>query len=628
MKVPLSWLREYVALQTSPSELMRHLTAIGHMQDGPAKEIAGDQVYDLEVRQNRSDCLSLVGVAREAAAVLEATLHDPAERSPELPAASGAIKLHIEDPDLCYRFNTVTLTGVKVGPSPDWLRNRLEAYGMKSINTIVDITNYVMIEQGQPLHAFDLDTLAGAELHVRPAREKETLVVLGSKTVSLTSDDLVIADQTGPVALAGVIGGEQCGVSENTTTIVIEAATYNQASIRRSALRHTLRTEASTRLEKFLHPELTTRALRRVTELVMQLAGGKIIDHTDAYPRPLAARVVQLDPANVQRLGGVPLSAEQCQQLLSRLGIENSIKADQTLSVSIPLWRTDLEQEADLIEEVLRLYGYEHIPEQLPKGMIPKDIQSRSHILEEQLRDILVACGYDEQITEPLVNEAEPRLNPVRLQNSLSSEKVMLRTSLTPQLLLGAQNRLRYRQNDVRLFEVGKVYFLDGQEYKEKKVVSAILSGPSAKYLDLKGVAETMIARTNRRNTPGLFTIEILDAHTFVMTLETERLLQEPLEPSVRILTTPPQVILEDWSLLTPDDTAVGELLATIAGRSPLVSHVELGEDPRPLANNQKSVFVKVTYSDPTRTLSAADVDPVRTDILRELATRFRATRR
>lgn len=631
MKVPVSWLKEYVSIDVELSELMRRLTAVGHMQDGPVKTIAGDQVYDLEVRQNRSDCLSLIGVAREVSAVLSTELINPLDTSPELPSQSGEVNITIHDDSLCYRFATVTLEGLKISTSPEWLQKRLEAYGIKSINSVVDITNYVMIEQGQPLHAFDREKLSSANLQVRQAQEGETLVVLGGKNVTLTPEDLVIADETGPVALAGVIGGEKTGVDGSTTSIVLEAATYNQASIRRSALRHTLRTEASTRLEKFLDPVMAELALRRAVELITQLAGGKATGFSEAYPRPRAAKTIALTMRAVTRLGGISVTAEQAQALLAQEMIPSMITENEkteTLEVSVPFWRTDIEQEADLVEEVLRLYGYDRIPEKLPHGVVPKDIQSKAHNLEEQLRDLLTACGFDEQITEPLVNEKSSRLEPVRLQNSLSSEKVMLRTSLVPQLLLGAQNRRRYRQSDIRLFEVGKVYFQEGDDSQEKKVVSVLLTGPNASYLSLKGTAEVVLERIGVRPEPGLFTIEPLDTTTFVLTFETEALLTSPKQITRRILTSPPQLILEDWSLTAPHDSPIGNVLAAVRAASPLVRSVQLGEDPRNLGEGRKSVFLKVAYHDPTRTLSVADTDPVRDEILLQLKKRFAIERR
>jgi len=565
----------------------------------------------------------MIGVAREVAAVLNTPLKNPLAKLTSVQTEKGSRTVKIADSDLCYSFNTLRL-GVKVGPSPKWLAKRLEAYGMKSINNVIDITNYVMIETGQPLHAFDTATLTTPDLTIRLAEQGEKLTVLGGRELELSEEDLVIANQDTPVALAGVIGGENSGVSSATKEIILEAATYDQASVRRTALRHNVRTEASTRLEKFLHPEGTQLALSRAAELLASLADARILDSVDAYVKPLAAKILTLRPQAVERLGGISLELENMYALLRREEILSQVE-DQTLRVTVPYWRTDLQQEADLVEEVLRLYGYDKIPERMPAGVVPKDVQSPYYDLEEKLRDLLVATGFDEQITEPLVNEAKPRQNPVRLQNSLSSEKVMLRTTLDNQLLAGAQNRRRYRQEDIRLFEVGKTYSLQDDQPVEKKVVAALLSGSQASYAKLKGIAESVLSRLGASFHPDLAYIEAIDPQTFILTIDTEALLAWPRQTLVRILTTPPQMILEDWSLLVPEDAKVGEILAHVSGSSPLVQKVSLGEEPRSLDNGQKTVFFKVAFHDPTRTLKAEDVVSTRQSILTELATRFNA---
>jgi phenylalanyl-tRNA synthetase beta chain len=622
MKVPWSWLTEYVEMNESSQEVMRRLTAVGHMQDGPAKKIAGDEVYDLEVRQNRSDCLSMIGVAREVAAVLDKPLKNPLAKLAPVTAGQGTRQLEVANKELCYRFNSIRLA-VTIGPSPEWLRQRLEAYGMKSINNVIDITNYVMIEAGQPLHAFDTAKLSTQNLTIRIAQAGEKLTVLGGREIELSSEDLVIADGE-VVALAGVIGGESSGVSKSTQEIILEAATYNQASVRRTALRHNLRTEASTRLEKFLHPEGTELALARAVELLTSLADARVLDAVDAYAQPLAQKTLELRPQAVARLGGIELDLSSMQALLAREEISSSVDS-KALRVTIPYWRTDLEQEADLVEEVLRLYGYDKIPEKMPAGVVPKDVQSKYYDLEEKLRDLFTACGFDEQITEPLVNESNPRQTPVTLQNSLSSEKVMLRTTLNNQLLSGAYNRRRYRQTDIRLFEVGKVYELQNDQPREQKVVGAILAGSHASYAKMKGVAEVVLTRMGAVFHPDLAHIEALDAQTFVLTIDTEALLNWPRQTLTKILTTPPQMILEDWSLLVPEETRVGELLALVSAHSPLVRKVELGEEPRALQDGQKSIFVKIAFHDPTRTLKAEDIVSTRQSILEELRYKFNA---
>lgn len=627
MKVPLSWLNEYVELPADPLELGRKLTSIGHMQDGPIKEVAGDKVLDLEIRQNRSDCYSILGVARETAAVLGAELQTPAEYATELEKVPSITKVEILDPQLCYRFNAVTLEGIKVQESPDWLRQKLEAYGMKSINTVVDITNFVMLEIGQPLHAFDRDKIAQDTLLIRSAKEGEELTVLGNQRITLSNDDLIIADAEKAVAIAGVMGGEQTGVSETTTSIILETATYNHASIRRTALRHDLRTEASTRLEKFLHPQLTELALRRAVALILELAGGKLVSHTDVYPQPLEEQILKLRLSAIQRLGGIELSLPEAQVLLHTLEIPAEKTGEEELTITVPCFRTDLEQEADLVEEVLRLYGYDRIPEHLPAAPPPRDLQSPVHVLEEQVRDILTAAGYDEQITEPLTNESQSVREPVRLQNSLTSEKVMLRTTLRDTLFQAVVTRRKYRFEDIRVFEVGKIYYQEKGTYHEPSTLGLIVSGGNATYQSCKGVVEAVFIRLGRAYNPALVAIEQLHGTvpTFYAQVDLQGIASSESLQTVFVRTTPPQRIFEDFSILVPQTVAVGELIAAARTVNTQIYSVELGESPREQEQGKKKVFLKVSYHNPEKTLSTQDVVPVRDALMKMLWERFSA---
>jgi phenylalanyl-tRNA synthetase beta chain len=627
MKVPLSWLTEYVELPADTLELGRKLTSIGHMQDGPIKEVAGDQILDLEIRQNRSDCYSILGIAREVAAVLGKELQTPEEYSRTLESVPSVTKIHIADSELCYRFNAVTLDGIKVEKSPEWLRQKLEAYGMKSINNIVDITNFVMLEIGQPLHAFDRDKIATDTLVIRSATEGEELTILGNQRLTLSSDDLIIADTEKAVAIAGVMGGEDTGVSDETTSIILETASYNQASIRRTALRHDLRTEASTRLEKFLHPDLTELALRRAVQLIIELAGGKLVSHTDAYPKRTQDTSIPLRLSAIKRLGGIDTSIQEAQELLRKLEILAVQKDEKTLIVSVPYFRTDLEQEADLVEEVLRLYGYDRIPEHLPAAPPPKDLQSPIHVLEEQVRDILTAAGYDEQITEPLTNEGHPEKEPIRLQNSLTSEKVMLRTTLRNTLFQAVVTRRKYRFEDIRVFEVGKIYYQEDGEYKEPSTLGIILSGKKAQYQTLKGAVETVFARLQRPYSANLVQISQLpeSTPTFYAEIDLWGLMNLEVTSTTIVRTSPPQFIFEDFSIIVPNETPVGTLIEAARQLDERIYSVKLGEQPRAQGSDKKKVFLKVSYSDPEKTLSTQDVAPIRDSLMKMLWEEFNA---
>lgn len=645
MIIPISWLNDYVDVPQDTDELMKRLTAIGHMQDGPAQKVTvpdGENsennqrgsntttrevvVYDLEVRQNRSDCLSMMGIARETAAAFDLHVKWPTAYQQDLPDLQGDTKITIEDEQLCHRFQTLTFDQVELKPSPSWLTSKLVSYGIKPINIIVDITNYVMVELGQPLHAFDAQQVEKQHLVVRSAKQGEKLTVLGGKEISLTTDDLIIADEQKPLALAGVIGGESSGVNPETKTIIIEAANYNQASIRRSALRHLLRTEASSRLEKFLHPQITSLALKRVKQLVEDLTGAKLVGHADAYPQPREKVTIPLRMSQVSRLGGISILAEEAQSLLAREEIPATIENKDTLQVEVPYFRTDLEQEADLIEEVLRLYGYENIPSTPVLAAIPKDIQSPYYDLEEKLRDLFTALGYDEQITEPLTTEDHSSLPPIKLENSLTSEKSMLRTTLSHDLEQGVSQRQKYRHQQIKLFEIGRIYYQPANankanQYQEDHLAAAIATGPQLSFSEFKGDLEAILARLGYSYQEDYVQIKAVNSTqpTFYGQINLEKLLAlTKKEPAV--LTSPPQLVLQDLSLQAPANLAVGKILTTIKETDQRVYQLELGEKPQALGEGKKSVFVKVSFHDPQQMLSTQDVEPIRQKILENLA--------
>lgn len=623
MKVPLTWLREYVDF---PSEeaLAKKLTAIGYMQDGPIQDVAGDRVLDLEVRQNRADGLSLLGVAREVAAVFATELRQPTVTEVTPAAESSQLHIEIPDPQLCYRFNAIKIVGVKVAPSPQWLQDRLTAYGIKSINNIVDITNFVMVELGQPLHAFDADQITDETLIIRAARSGEEITVLGKRQIKLVEDDIVIADPK-KVLSTIPIGGLHSGVSDQTTSIILETATYNQASIRRTSLRHNIRTEASTRLEKFLHPQQTEIALARALQLIKELAGGEVVAHVDAYPNRQELPQLTVRQSRLNRIAGFEIELDQAAILLERLEIPVLEKREDALVVSIPYFRTDLEQEDDIVEEILRLHGYDAIPERLPQLAPPKSLQSLAYTLEEKARDILVAAGYDEQITEPLTEEDTPQLDPVRLQNSLNTEKTMLRTTLEHSLVRVIKNRKRYRHSEIAVFEVGKIYFLAEGQFKEERVIGIAVTGTQASYMSIKGAMELVCNRLGYEYDAELVKVSVPEDGVFVAQLNLSRLLEKSVQVSTRVLTTPPQVLFQDFSFTVAEKVLVGDVIQEVKKVNELITTVTLGEEPRGKGENKKSIFLKVTFSSEHKTLSSEEVEPLRQEIVQVLQDTFQA---
>ncbi len=621
MKVPINWLRDYIQFDDEQA-LVNGLTAIGHLQDGPAKKVAGTRVYDLEIRQNRPDCLSVIGIAREAAAILNSKINNPVDSSAALPSVKDKTKITIQEPNLCYRFNSVTIGGLKIGSSPAWLVQKLAAYGIKSINNLVDITNFVMVELGQPLHAFDLKKIAGNSLIIRLAKSGEKLTVLGNKKLSLDKQDLVITDGDKVVALAGVIGAGESAVSQKTTAIILEAATYNHASVRRSSRAHEIRTEASTRLEKFLHPHLTQLALQRAVELILLLCGGKVIDHTDSYPKPAAQVSVIFSIKRLNLLaGGVLFSPSGAQSILNKLELPSARLGEDQIKVAIPYFRTDLTQEVDIIEEVLRIWGYDKIPSHLPKQPAPKNIDSQSARMAEQVGSLLVAAGYDEQITDPLTFETAPKLDPIKLENSLNADKTMLRTSLKYNLLNALKWQQKFRKEQIKLFEIGKVYYKEDNNYKEKTMLGLIADSTS--YFDIKGLFALLQERFETKLKDSDLKIETVDVNDKIYFAEIEmdkfketRIIRPSYQPA--------HLLLQDLSLYVPKNARVGELITDIYQASKLIQKVVLGEEPR-IQHGQKTVFLNLQFSSLRTNLTKEGVEPEKAKIILLLQKKYKA---
>ena len=612
VKVPINWLKEYIDF-SNDEELMAKLTSIGHMQDGPPVKVGETQVYDLEVRQNRPDCLSLIGIAREAGAVLDKKVKYPQVNLYKQQA--GRTRVEIVDPKLCYRFNTVTIEGLKVAESPQWLKEKLNAYGIKTVNNLVDITNFVMVEVGQPLHAFDRAKIKDEILVMRPAKKGESLVLLGDKKVELTQDDLVIADAEKPLGLGGVMGGKDSSVDSSTTSIILECATYNQAVVRRTSLRHQVRTEASTRLEKFLHPKLTEVALQRAVDLILKECGGSIVATTDVYPKKFEEATVKLTIDRLNTLGGVKFTQKQAEDMLKKLELE----VDTDLTVKIPYFRTDLELEEDLVEEVLRIYGYDRVPSELPSNPPPKNIDSNTLILEEQLRDLYIRAGLDEQITEPLTSEENPVLNPVLLENSLNADKTMLRTTLRGGLANSLNNQLKFRKEKVQLFEIGKIYFYEGKKTSERSMLGVMTYGTD--YFEVKGLMDLINDHFETKLKSNDHFVEIIDDNTYFFELPLEAVVRAKVK---KPKTNPPHVIFQDISFFVPPDTKVGEIIQDVSNTSSLVSKVELGEEPT-TTNDLKTVFLHLQFESSEKNLTKEIVDMEKKTILAALESKFKA---
>lgn len=493
----------------------------------PLAEVLGDTVLHLELTPNRSDCLSMLGVAQEVAAVARGRLVEPRVEVPTggRPAAEQ-LQIEVADQDLCNRYSGAIVTGVAVGPSPGWLQERLVAAGVRPINNVVDVTNYVMLEHGQPLHAFDLARIGGQRIVVRRARPGERIRTLDGVERALDPEMLVIADAERPVGIAGVMGGEDSEVSAGTTAVLIEAATFAPTSVRRTARGLRLPSEASRRFEKGLPPELTIPALERAAQLLHELAGGQVAPGwLDCYPAPAAPRIVTLPMSEFERLLGRRYGAEEVTAVLTRLGFDVGVEGGDRLQVVVPHRRVDVGIPADVVEEVARVDGYDRLPSTTLGGRPPAPTPfDAPWELEERLRDILVGCGLDETITYPWLAEGRlekvsfgqhatplaqeldrrllPEVEPIRLVNPLSSESELMRPTAFVHLLETVRDNLRWTDRDVQLFEIGRIYLPRAPgELPEERRVLTIATGAyrsvrgwgareAIDFYDLKGVVE------------------------------------------------------------------------------------------------------------------------------------------
>src|SRR6266581_4664840 len=431
--------------------------------------IPSQAIMEAEVTSNRPDCMGHLGVARELAAGLDRPLKRdfmPSFTGTASPPGRELIKVTIEDPNLCSRYIGGVIKGIKVGPSPDWMQRRLRACGVRPINNIVDITNYVLLEYAQPLHAFDLARLAGPEIQVRRAREGEKLLCLDGVTRDLTADMLVIADAERPVALAGVIGGEESAVTSQTTDILLESATFHGPNVRQTSRSIGLRTEASARFERALPPELALAGARRAASLIAELAGGAVHkDWADVYPRPQEPVRVNLRPALIDGVLGTHVPLEEAESILKRLNFHVKVQGDGEWDVLPPVFRLDVTIPEDLVEEVGRVYGYDRVPPTLPghrRDRWTPSLPSQGRRLDAA-REVLAGAGFTETWNPALVSgrmldQMRVGAHALRVSNALSDDMDTLRTSLLPSLLgVVAINRDRGR-SEVKVYEIAAAF--------------------------------------------------------------------------------------------------------------------------------------------------------------------------
>ncbi|MFM7258979.1 MAG: phenylalanine--tRNA ligase subunit beta [bacterium] len=490
MRTSVLWLNDYLDRPANAAEQAAALTSAGLPLDGDGTADNGEPWQEIETTSNRGDCLCHVGMAREVAAVTGRSVRMPKSALPPTKGdAAASIRVRNHEPALCPRYTARVIRGVKVGPSPEWLQRRLIAIGQIPRNNVVDATNFVLFELGQPTHVFDLATLAGSEIHIRRARDGEAFLPLGADAaeVKLTSGDLVIADRDRPVALAGVKGGALASVTDATTDLVLEAATFDAVSVRTTSRRHAIASDSSYRFERIVHPSEIDAAADRLASLIIEIAGGTLEAGVVADGAPLpAARSITLRPARARQILGFDIPTARMVELLNTLGFAPRVVgsgADERIETTAPARRVDVEREIDLIEEICRLNGLDAVP---IADAIAVRVPRRNPIerATRDVKDLLVGMGFVETITHSLVSEkaAEAFLpsdaKALRVDDERAGGEPALRPSVVTSLLRVRRHKEDQGAANLRLFEFASAFHHAGSTHVERPTLAFVADAP------------------------------------------------------------------------------------------------------------------------------------------------------
>ena len=625
MIVPIEWLKEYVDIKKSPKEIAASFTALGLMLDRPIE----NNVLDLEHRMDRSDWLSIVGCARDLAAMEGLPLKSPEGLVPES-AGSGGVEIKVEADDLVHRFNTRVFRGVKVTESPKWLRERLEAYGLPSKNNIVDITNYVMVELGQPMHAQDLAKFSEQEIVLRRAKTGEEITTLLGEKVKLDNETLVLAEGKNLIGIGAIVGSPATAVDQNTTDIILDAGNYNQSNVRKTSRRLNIRNETVLRTEKFLHPHLTQVAIERATKLILELAGGQYFENTDYYPKEIPLTKMELRYLRIEKVGGVFVEPQTIRNILESLGYRVLNTIPDGLKLEVPYFRTDVQVEDDIVSDILRISNYENIPLEAISAAPPKEVTPEIYNFEEKCRDILVALGMHEHITNPLVkfDENDTDTGQIRLENSLNSEQDALRTSIYKTLKPVLAIYRKHKIGGAKLFEVGLTYYKTGKRYediKEVRTIEGVVSTENG-VVEASNKVKAILAaffknlgvdnvRYEKSDAVGVNTAVIFqnklalgEVRLDSFTLFSENLLKAE-KSQLRVRDTLMHKTTEDITLEVDANKALGPTLAKIKGSSEKIADVFVADEF--VKGNKKAITIRLTFESENE-MGRAEVEEIK----------------
>ena len=676
MKISYNWLKNYVAIKIKPEVLAHKLTMAG-LEVEKIETVGDDAVFELEITPNRPDCLNFLGFAREVSAILNTPLKTPKIKKVKYPPTKPSIK--IDDKKGCLRYIGTLIEDVCVEESPIALKEKLASVGLRPVNNIVDLTNFCLMETGQPMHAFDYDKLEGGKIIVRRAREGESIIAIDGDKRTLDPSVLVIADEFRPVAIAGIMGGLATEVTEKTKNILLESAYFDPILIRRGARKVGLSSDSSYRFERGVDMKGVETGSRRAVSLILEYSGGKISKHTDAYPKKQkeTIKTITVSLPRVNDFLGARIPAARCKMILTRLGFQVRAPKKDTLQVIPPSFRGDVSLEVDVAEEIARIVGYDNLPVRLPSIKYSDIRESHKRKLRTTMAEALRSQGLDEVISYAMTNSAALQKTKitsegsVSVQNPLTLDQELMRPALLPSLLGIVAGNINKGQKDLGLFETGKTYPPSG----EKEATAILLTGTRRKdwrefkketvdFFDMKGVVEHLLRQMNIKearfvpeenpsfeqgqcatllvnNKPmgilGRLSAEVVtnwdikDREIYFAQLDSEALYaQARPKGQYKALSNYPSV-QRDISLAVKDKVTFEQLkkVASTLGYG-LLRSVEFIEEYRgeKIPKGLRGVTISLTYQSSTRTLREEEVDAVHDKICKHIEEDLEAIKR
>ena len=615
--IPDNWLRDYLKTKATPEVLARNLSLCGPSFER-IKEGKTGPVHSVEVTTNRIDSASILGIAREASAILprfdiKAKLELPTIRSKQ-PLKKRVNYLDaIVDHKLCKRFSAVLVRGVKVEASPKWLQEKLEDSDVRPINNVVDISNYIMLELGQPTHTFDYDKIKNSKMVLRESKEDEELVTLDGKKHKLPGRDIVIEDGSGSlIDLAGIMGGEASAIDENTKNVLLFVQHYDPVRIRKTSMTLAHRTLAASLFEKNLDAEGIEFATRRGIDLLEELTGGKAEKEIlDLYPEPYKEKEISLTYEFIVSRLGVEVPKEEVINCLETLGFTVEW-AGENLEVAIPSFRAnDVDIPEDIVEEVARIYGYHNIPSVLMSGALPEKLEESPFDFERKVKQTLKALGGVEVYTLSLVSKEQIEGEALKLKNPLGKDTEYLRTSLVPSLISALKDNGGVK-DPVHLFEVANIYIpREGELPEEKMMLAGVLKNTD--YRTAKGILERLLEEVNSKQNVELQSEE--DTWYYKIDLAELQSNSSKVKGFKPLPKYPPQV--EDLTLVIEPDTKIGEVIEFVLQASENVASVDL------VTTYENTITLRVEYQHKEKTLTDAEVAEIRTKLLEDISQKF-----